>query len=71
MILMGFHLNHGFKSAFQTLVLITPIHTYRKKASLAIALIFAIGYSIFPVYFGFINPVVDCSTCSTPTAGGQ
>ena len=72
MVLMGLHLKHGFQSAFQTLGLNHPRYTpLVKKASLAIALIFAIGYSIFPVYFGFINPAVDCASCSSCTVGGQ
>ncbi|WDE98388.1 succinate dehydrogenase cytochrome b subunit [Lentisphaera profundi] len=64
MILLGFHLKHGFQSAFQTLGLNHPRYTpFIKKTALALALIFAVGYSIFPVYFGFINPV-DCSSTS-------
>jgi len=69
MVLLGFHLKHGFQSAFQTLGLNHPRYTpLVKKTSLALALIFAIGYSIFPIYFGFINPV-DCS--STPCCPGE
>ena len=69
-ILMGMHLNHGFQSAFQTLGLNHPRYTpLVKKLSLAIGLIFAIGYSIFPVYFGFINPVIDCAQSCCPTGG--
>ncbi len=70
MILMGMHLNHGFQSAFQTLGLNHPRYTpLVKKLSLAIGLTFAIGYSIFPIYFGFICPVVDCANSCSLTGG--
>ena len=58
MIVMGFHLAHGFQSAFQTLGLNHPKYNCCiKSISNCLAIIFALGYSIFPIYFGFINPM--------------
>ena len=58
MILLGFHLKHGFQSAFQTLGLNHPRYfPMIKKASLGLAILFAGGYAIFPIVFGFANPV--------------
>lgn len=58
MIIMGIHLCHGIQSAFQTLGLNHPKYNCCiKKVSCILAIIFAVGYSIFPIYFGFINPV--------------
>lgn len=55
MIVLGFHLAHGFQSAFKTFGLNHPRYTpCITKASYAIAFGFALGYSIFPIYFGFI-----------------
>jgi succinate dehydrogenase / fumarate reductase, cytochrome b subunit len=57
MIVMGFHLAHGFKSAFQTLGLNHPKYNCCiAKVSNILAFIFAAGYSVFPIYFGFIKP---------------
>ena len=58
MIAMGIHLCHGIRSAFQTFGLNHPRYNCCiKKLSCILAITFAIGYSIFPIYFGFINPV--------------
>lgn len=58
MIIMGIHLCHGIQSAFQTLGLNHPRYNCCiKKVSCVLAVVFAVGYSIFPIYFGFINPV--------------
>ena len=58
MIALGIHLCHGIRSAFQTLGLNHPKYNCCvKKLSCILAIVFAVGYSIFPIYFGFINPV--------------
>lgn len=58
MIVMGFHLAHGFQSAFQTLGLNHPKYNCCIKGiSNFLAICFALGYSVFPIYFGFINPI--------------
>lgn len=58
MIILGIHLWHGIQSAFQTLGLNHPRYNCCiKKVSSVLAILFAVGYSIFPIYFGFINPV--------------
>lgn len=54
MILLGFHLNHGFQSAFQTFgwnhKKYTPLI---KKIGTAYAIIMAIGFASMPIYFFF------------------
>ncbi|MCM8525477.1 MAG: succinate dehydrogenase cytochrome b subunit [Lentisphaeraceae bacterium] len=56
MIIMGIHLCHGIRSAFQTLGLNHPRYNCCiKKISCVLAIVFAVGYSIFPIYFGFIH----------------
>ena len=58
MIALGIHLCHGIRSAFQTFGLNHPRYNCCvKRLSCILAITFAIGYSIFPIYFGFINPV--------------
>ena len=56
MIIIGFHMNHAFQSAFQTFgwshKKYTPIV---KKIGTVIALIFAIGFASIPVYFFLIS----------------
>ena len=55
MIVLGFHLAHGFQSAFKTLGLNHPKYTpCITKASYVLGYGFALGYSVFPIYFGFI-----------------
>ena len=52
MILLGYHLNHGFQSAFQTFGLnhkkYTPVI---QKIGTLYAVIMAVGFGSFPVYF--------------------
>lgn len=54
MILLGFHLNHGFQSAFQTFgwthKKYTPII---EKIGTAYAVIMAVGFASMPIYFFF------------------
>ena len=58
MIAMGIHLCHGIRSAFQTLGLNHPRYNCCiKKISCVLAIVFAVGYSIFPIYFAFIHKV--------------
>lgn len=58
MIAMGIHLCHGIRSAFQTLGLNHPKYNCCiKRISCILAIVFAVGYSIFPIYFAFIHKV--------------
>ena len=52
MICMGLHIAHAFQSALRTLGLSNQGYICAaKKASIAIAVFFTIGFSIFPIYF--------------------
>jgi succinate dehydrogenase / fumarate reductase cytochrome b subunit len=52
MILLGFHLNHGFQSAFQTFGWNNKRHfPIIKKLATIYALIMAIGFASMPIYF--------------------
>jgi succinate dehydrogenase / fumarate reductase cytochrome b subunit len=56
MAVLGFHLSHALQSAGRTFGLSHPKYVmalYCLSRTLGIA--FAIGYSIFPIYFGFIK----------------
>ena len=56
MIILGFHLSHALQSSLRTLGLSHPNYLgYVKVISYMTALAFTIGYSIFPIYFGFIK----------------
>ncbi len=51
-ILLGFHLSHGFQSAFQSVGFSNDI--WRKRlnvVSKVIAVVYALGYAIIPIYF--------------------
>lgn len=60
MVLLGFHLNHGFQSAFRTLgvdhVKYTPIIT---GLGVLISILLPIGFAIFPIYYGFIQKFLN------------
>jgi succinate dehydrogenase / fumarate reductase, cytochrome b subunit len=71
MIVMGMHLIHAFKSACQTLGLFhAKWNTLFDRISVGLAIFFAVGYSSFPIYFGFIKPV-DCKSCAAEPALSQ
>lgn len=54
LIALGFHLRHGFQSAFQTLGLRHPKYTpIIKGLGLTIAILFPIGFAIIPLYMFF------------------
>ncbi len=56
MIVLGFHLNHAFQSAFQTLGLNHKKYTpFIKKIGTAYAVTVALGFSSFPIYFLYIK----------------
>jgi len=56
MIIIGFHINHAFQSAFQTFGWSNKKYTpIVKKIGTVIALIFAIGFASIPVYFFLIS----------------
>ncbi len=53
-VFLGFHLNHAFQSAFQTLGLNHPRYTpFIKALSSIYAIVVSMGYSIIPIYFYF------------------
>ena len=52
MILLGYHLNHGFQSAFQTFGWNHKKYTpWIKKIGTAYAIIMALGFASMPIYF--------------------
>lgn len=56
MITLGFHLNHGFQSAFQTFGWEHKKYTPLVKAiGTLIALVYAIGFSSIPIYFYILS----------------
>jgi len=51
-IVLGFHLNHAFQSAFQTLGLNHNKYTpYIKKLGTLYSIVIALGFASFPVFF--------------------
>ncbi|MGB1218200.1 MAG: succinate dehydrogenase cytochrome b subunit [Flavobacteriales bacterium] len=55
-IVLGFHLNHGFQSAFQTLGINHSKYTPMiKKIGSGFAIVMTIGFLSFPIILGFIN----------------
>ncbi|WP_028981640.1 succinate dehydrogenase cytochrome b subunit [Sporocytophaga myxococcoides] len=56
MVLLAFHLNHGFQSAFQTLGLRHPKYTpFIKKLGTAFAILVPAGFAAIPLYICFIR----------------
>lgn len=54
-VVLGIHLSHGFRSAFQSLGASHPkLDAILEKAGIAVAVFFALGFGSFPVYFLFI-----------------
>ena len=50
-LLVGYHVSHGFQSAFQTLGLRFPAwSTFLSRAGIVIALVAAVGFASLPVY---------------------
>ena len=53
-LVIGLHLSHGFRSAFQSLGLShTRLNPYLNKIGIGLALFFAIGFGSMPLYFMF------------------
>jgi succinate dehydrogenase / fumarate reductase cytochrome b subunit len=53
-LLLGFHLNHGFQSAFQTFGLTHKKYTpFIEKIGTLYAIIMAVGFASMPIYFLF------------------
>lgn len=58
MVLLGFHLNHGFQSAFQTFGWNNKKYTpLIKKIGTIYAIIMAVGFASMPIYFFFTGGV--------------
>lgn len=61
MLLMGLHLSHGFKSAFQTLGLRHKKYTPKiEKLSALIGWGYGVAFSVFPIYF-LIKACANCA----------
>jgi succinate dehydrogenase / fumarate reductase cytochrome b subunit len=53
--ILGLHLAHGFRSAFQSLGLSHPkLDPLLDKAGIAVAVLLAIGFAAFPIYYLFL-----------------
>jgi succinate dehydrogenase / fumarate reductase cytochrome b subunit len=53
--ILGLHLAHGFRSAFQSLGLSHPkLDPVLDRAGIAVAVLFAIGFAAFPIYYLFL-----------------
>ena len=53
-VVLGMHLRHGFRSAFQSIGASHPkLDPLLEKAAVAIAILFALGFAAFPIYFLF------------------
>lgn len=51
---LGMHLAHGFRSAFQSLGASHPkLDPLLDKAGIAVAVVFAVGFASFPIYYLF------------------
>ncbi len=60
---VGLHLSHGVQSALQTFGVNHPRYTpLLRKAGLAFAFLIFVGFASFPVYFGFLQKCMSCST---------
>ena len=56
MIILGFHLSHAMQSTLRTLGLSHPTYLgWIKIISYSAAIAFTLGFSLFPIYFGFIK----------------
>jgi succinate dehydrogenase / fumarate reductase cytochrome b subunit len=54
MIALGFHLSHGFASAFQTLGINHPVYTpFIKKTGLVFSVLVPLGFALIPLYIFF------------------
>lgn len=52
MILLGYHLNHGFQSAFQTFGINNKKYTpVIKGLGMGFAILMSVGYSVIPIFF--------------------
>ncbi len=55
-IVLGMHIHHGFQSAFQTLGWNHPKYfPFVKKFGTFLAVVFALAFSIIPIYFYFVH----------------
>ncbi len=53
-VVLGVHLSHGFRSAFQSIGASHPkLDAILDKAGIAVAVFFAVGFGSFPVYYLF------------------
>ena len=61
MLVLGFHLWHGFFSAFQTMGLYHPKYgRWMKRAGMLYTLVITMGFIVIPIYMYFIkNPILS------------
>jgi succinate dehydrogenase / fumarate reductase cytochrome b subunit len=53
--ILGLHLAHGFRSAFQSLGLSHPkLDPLLDRAGIAVAVLFGLGFAVFPIYYLFL-----------------
>ncbi len=53
-VILGVHLSHGFRSAFQSVGISNPrLNGLLEKLGLLAAILFAVGFASFPVYYLF------------------
>ncbi len=56
MVLLGFHLNHGFQSAFQTFGWNHKKYTpFIEKFGTLYAIVMAVGFASIPIYFFILS----------------
>jgi succinate dehydrogenase / fumarate reductase cytochrome b subunit len=55
-VILGFHLNHAFQSAFQSLGINHPVYTpCIKRFGTFYSIFIVIGFTVIPIYFLFFN----------------
>ncbi len=55
-LVLGLHLSHGFRSAFQSLGISHPKwNSSLQKLGIVVALVFALGFASFPLYFLLVS----------------
>jgi succinate dehydrogenase / fumarate reductase, cytochrome b subunit len=69
---LGVHVSHGFRSAFQSLGMNHPKYNrLLDRTSIAFALIVAIGFASFPIWFGYGSSKQDKNSPPAATIDGD
>jgi succinate dehydrogenase / fumarate reductase cytochrome b subunit len=65
MVLLGFHLRHGFWSAFQSIGALGPrVRPFAFSAGLVFALVIAVGFFVLPLYVYLFTPLPTVGVAS-------